>query len=409
MFVLNVLRGMLLVAEVCLAAPVLYLGIVSASALRAAKSRQAAYAQSRLSPLPMTRFAILVPAHDEDVTLGALLANLAQLDYPRNLYTVYVVADNCTDSTPDIVRASGVARVYERFDQARRGKGYALNWLLQKLAEDRLLYDAYVVIDADSIVDPAFLQAMAIEMGRGTQAMQAHNTVLNADASPSAALRWIALSLVNHVRSLGRSGLGASVALTGNGMCLSHAILQRYPWQAFSVGEDYEYYLALVAHGERVQYVPEAVVRSHMPTKFAQMRTQDIRWEAAQPVRKTWQTAWRLLSSGLRQRDFVRVEAFMELLVPPLSLLLSFCVLTLLAAIAVWSLPALLLALALVAGLACYISTALYLLRPSRSVYKALLYAPGFMLWKLWVYFVLRKNKKHASEWVRTSRTVSVP
>ncbi|MDQ2716579.1 MAG: glycosyltransferase family 2 protein [Chloroflexota bacterium] len=409
MFVLNVLRGMLLVAEVCLAAPVLYLGVVSASALRAAKSRQAAYAQSRLSPLPMMRFAILVPAHDEEVTLGALLANLAQLDYPRNLYTVYVVADNCTDSTPDIVRASGIARVYERFDQAKRGKGYALNWLLQKLTEDRLLYDAYVVIDADSIVDPAFLQAMAIEMERGTQSMQAHNTVLNVDASPSAALRWIALSLINHVRPLGRCGLGASAALTGNGMCLSHAILQRYPWQAFSVGEDYEYYLTLVADGERVQYVPEAVVRSHMPTKFAQMRTQDIRWEATQPVRKTWRALWKLLSTGLRQRDFVRVEAFTELLVPPLSLLVSFCVLTLLAAIALRWLPGLLVGLALVAGLTCYVGTALYLLRPSRSVYKALLYAPGFMLWKLWVYFVLRKNKKHTSEWVRTSRTVSVP
>ncbi len=53
----------------------------------------------------------------------------------------------------------------------------------------------------------------------------------------------------------------------------------------------------------------------------------------------------------------------------------------------------------------CYIGTALYLLRPPRGVYIAFLYAPGFMLWKLWVYFVLRRSKKYTSEWVPTSRT----
>src|SRR5205823_6774152 len=127
--------------------------------------------------------------------------------------------------------------------------------------------------------------------------------------SASTALRWVALTLVNHVRPLGRNGLGSSSTLTGNGMCLSRDLLLRYRWQAYSLSEDYQYYLTLVEHGERVRYVPDAVVLSHMPTTFSQMRTQDIRWEASDGSQKTWSVALRLLCAGLNNRYFASLEA----------------------------------------------------------------------------------------------------
>jgi cellulose synthase/poly-beta-1,6-N-acetylglucosamine synthase-like glycosyltransferase len=106
---------------------------------------------------------------------------------------------------------------------------------------------------------------MARELHKGVQALQACYTVLNITESSSTALCWVALTLMNHVRPLGRNGLWGSSTLNGNGMCLTHDLLQRHPWQAFSLAEDYEYYLTLIEHGERVRYVPEAVVRSQMP------------------------------------------------------------------------------------------------------------------------------------------------
>src|SRR5205085_8146950 len=125
-------------------------------------------------------------------------------------------------------------------------------------------------------------------------ALQGCYTVLNPTESPSTALRWIALSLNCHVRPLGRSSLGGSSTLTGNGMCFTRALLMRCPWQAFSLTEDYEYYLTLVEHGERVRYVPDAVVRATMPTTFSQMRTQDVRWESAGHNQEgTWRIALR--------------------------------------------------------------------------------------------------------------------
>ena len=404
MLVLQLLRELTLAVEICVAAPILYLCILSFSAVRMAKKRsiQTATASSALVS-PHFHFAILIPAHNEEVLLGNLLESLSLLAYPKELYTVYVVADNCTDKTAELACATGWVHVYERFDAARRGKGYALDWILQQLEEN---YDAYIFFDADSVVEPGFLQAMAKELAQGAQAMQAYNSVLNVSESPNTALRWIALALINHVRLLGRNGLGGSSTLTGNGMCLSRTLLTRYPWQAFGITEDYQYYLTIVQHGERVRYVPDAVVRSHMPTKFARLRTQDVRWEGAKLDQTMWQITSRLLSEGLHHHDFVRIEAVAELLTPPLSVLAGCWLLTLIASLALRSLFDLSFSLILVAGLICYVATPLYLLRPPRAVYMALLYAPRFMVWKLWVYFVLRRSKKHSGEWVPTNRNL---
>lgn len=408
MTVVQVLRWLLLVAEGLIAIPILYICILSFIAILITKKRKAENTNLASSD-ESTRynFAILVPAHNEELLLGNLLKSLTELAYPKDKYTVYVVADNCTDTTAELARMIDGVRVYERYDADKRGKGYALGWILQQLKEDQLVHDAYVVLDADSMVEPTFLQWMSKVLAQGAQALQAYYTVLNTTESPSTALRWIALTLKNYVWPLSRSGLGGSSTLTGNGMCFTHALLERCPWQANALSEDYQYYLTLVQHGERVRFVPEAVVRSLMPTTFTAMRTQDIRWESIGDGLTVWQITLGLLKAGLRLHKFVCFEAVVELLTPSLSFLVSWCLLTLIASLVLWSPPTLLLSLILIGGLIFYIGTAFYLLRPPPVVYKALLHAPGFMIWKLWVLLVLRRSKKYTSEWVRTSRTIS--
>jgi cellulose synthase/poly-beta-1,6-N-acetylglucosamine synthase-like glycosyltransferase len=406
MLMQQVFRWLLFGAEMIVALPILYLCIVSVSAILATKKCKNNPSPSSTRP-SLTNFAILIPAHNEISILDKLLESLAALDYPKDKFTVFVVADNCTDATADLARATGWVNVYERFDQEKRGKGYALNWLLQQLKQDRLNYDAYVFLDADSVVDPTLLLTMNDRLLQGARALQARYTVLNATDSPGTALRWIALSLINHVRPLGRNGIGASATLAGNGMCFTHNLLEQYPWQAFSLTEDYQYYLRLILYGERVLYVPDAVVRSVMPTQFKEMQTQDIRWEANTGNESSWKTAWRLLKAGLKFGDFVRLEAIAELLTPPLSLLASSCLLSLAGSLALQSPPHVLVGLFLTGGLLFYINSALYLLRPPRAIYRALLHAPRFILWKLRVLFVLRRSKKYTSEWIRTNRTAS--
>src|SRR5437763_9740470 len=78
------------------------------------------------------RFAMLIPAYNEETLIGRLLENLGRLDYPRSRFDIYVVADNCDDRTAALARSLG-ARVYERFDHVAQGKGFALRWLLQRI------------------------------------------------------------------------------------------------------------------------------------------------------------------------------------------------------------------------------------------------------------------------------------
>ncbi|HEU5378207.1 MAG TPA: glycosyltransferase family 2 protein [Ktedonobacteraceae bacterium] len=401
MFAIQLLRWLLWMIEAVLALPILYLCLVSVSALLRVRRRKK---DALAFPQPSARFALLIPAHNEAGILGGLLESLVALHYPQEKYDVYIVADNCDDTTAELARVHGLAQVYERFDQTMRGKGFALRWLLDRLASEQRIYDAYVILDADSVVDPAFLQAMNAGLAQGAQALQAHNTVLNTLDSSSTVLRWLALTLMNHVRPLGRNGLGGSSTLTGNGMCLTDALLKLYPWRAFALSEDYQYYLTLAQNGEGVVYMPEAIVRSEMPRTFAQMRTQDIRWEGGQDGNSTWGMVWKLLVAGVRKRSFICLEAIAELLVPSLSSLVGCCLLVLLVSLLLWSLPGLLISLLLIAGMMCYIGSAIWFLRAPRAVLQALLSAPGFILWKLWVLLVVKRRKNHVSAWVRTSR-----
>lgn len=384
--------------------PLLYLTVVAISAIVAGKKSY----KGATSSLQQPDFAILVPAHNEELMIGSLLKSLASLEYPVNKYSVYVVADNCSDNTAIIARRKTGVHVYERSDLLKRGKGYALNWLLQQLEEKRLLHDAYIVLDADSVVQPGFLRAMAKGVQQGAQALQARYTVLNPLESPTTVIRWIALTLMCHVRPLGRNGLGASSTLTGNGMCFTRLLLTKFPWQAHSLTEDYEYYLTLVEQGVQIRYVPESVVCSSMPTNFAHMRSQDIRWEVAGTGNTVLPTLLRLFKAGIQSHDFAPIEAIAELLTPPLSVLVCGSLCAVLLSILLWSPVGFFVSLLLVCSLFFYVSTALLLLRPPLQAYKALLYIPAFVLWKVWVYFVLVRSKEHTSAWIRTERTISV-
>ncbi len=403
---LAVARGVLLALEIALAIPLLYLLALAIAAAIGTLRDAASRGKGATQPTTAT-FAILVPAHNEELLIGKALNSLARLAYPLDRYAVHVIADNCTDRTAEIAGAAGAnIYVHERVDEEKRGKGFALAWAFDLLMRGDTHYDAYIVLDADAVVEPGFLAALARGLARGGLALQSHNAVLNAAESPTSALRWLALSLMNYIRPLGRNILGGSSTLTGNGMCLTHEMLARHPWRAFGLSEDYQYYLSLVASGEKVLFVPDANVRSVMPTTARQLKTQDIRWESLNADASSWQRriAWRLFSEGLRRHSWVRLDALAELLTPPLSALAGGCALLLVAAVALLAPLQIIIAALLTAMLLIYVGSAFALLRPPLSVYRALVYAPAYIARKLWIYFVLRRLRKNTTTWVRTSR-----
>ncbi|MFL5378027.1 MAG: glycosyltransferase family 2 protein [Myxococcales bacterium] len=367
-------------------------GYLFALAILSARPKaSAAQSEGRL------RFAVVVPAHDEEAGIAATVRSLLDVDYPRDLFRVVVVADNCLDETSVRARQAG-AHVLVRYDAERRGKGYALEHAFATILRDGDV-DAVVVVDADTIVSRNLLRAFAARLTAGELAIQADYAVRNPGASWRTLLMSIALGLVHVVRPLARERLRLSCGLRGNGMCFARAALERVPHRAFSIVEDLEYGLRLGEAGIRVAYASEAHVFGEMVSTARAAASQRRRWEGGRFAMARLH-APRLLRDALRLRDRVRLDLALDLLVPPLSMLAVPVLLGLAAAFALHGTAALAVFGACAVFLVAYVFRGWMVSGSGARGLVALCGAPAFIIWKLAVLAARPVTK----EWVRTAR-----
>ena len=389
------LHILLLTVEVVLLGPMLYLILLSIAALTQRPNQKVNNSK------PVTRFALLIPAHNEEAVLGTTLASLHELDYPSGLVEAHVVADNCTDATAAIAREASVF-VHERQNAIETGKGYALRWLLDQIQATGRQYDAYVVIDADTTVSPHFLQVMDTQLQAGQSIIQSQYRVQNSHEGWTAGLRSIAFALFNHLRPLGRTALNWSSGLKGTGMCFSASVVQQFGWESFSLTEDVEYHVRLVTAGLRVAYAPAAIIWSAMPTSLQQSQSQQMRWERGR-LALIRRHVPRLLWGTIRTGNMALFDAAMEIVVPPLSVLVGLVICCCVVALLLPSSLGITLGVALMVGLLFYVLVGLRLARLPLAAYRSLLFAPAYIIWKLWVYAVALVSSGDR-RWVRTSR-----
>jgi 1,2-diacylglycerol 3-beta-glucosyltransferase len=384
-----------------------YLAVLTvAAALRA--RRPVDVEPSRSSP--RHHLAVLVPAHDEEASIGTTIDSALTQDYPPELVTVHVVADNCTDATADVARRHG-ARVHERHNPAEPGKGPALGWLVDRIIASGDQVDGMLVIDADTSMAPDLLAAADTALAGLGSAWQAYYTVREPEQAPAAALRHAALALRHYVRPLGRRAIGASCGLFGNGMLFRADLLEQRRFSAH-LTEDVEFQLQLLLDGQPVTFVPEMVVEAEMPTTFAASRTQNERWELGR-VQLARRFVPQLVRRAIRPGGGSRVpyvDAALDQLVPPLSVLaVGTSAVAAGAAVLRGRRRSLLTVLAPI-GLVCFlvhVAGGLRLARVPRETYRALLHAPRLVVWKvvLWTRVLLRPEKVR---WTRTARNKPV-
>lgn len=355
-------------------------------------------------PTKPLRFDIIVPAHDEAAVIQRSVASLLQLDWRSDRFRVLVVADNCSDATALLARRAG-AEVLERHDPVNRGKGYALACAFARSLSDNQA-DAVVVVDADSKVSPNLLQAFAARIEGGAEAMQSDFGVLNPQASWRTRLMTIADGAIHILRSRARERLGVSCGIRGNGWCVTHRLLQRVPYAAFSLAEDLQYGIDLGLAGVRVHYVDEAHVQADMVTSARKAESQRQRWESGRFEQLRSRTL-PLLATALQRNCIVCLDLAADLLVLPLSwVVLNVVLLGGLAGFAAWLDP--LMQGWLWLALGCSASLLLYVLRGwqlSGVGPRGLLDlsgAPFFIGWKL---LLMLKPRSHA--WIRTEREAS--
>ncbi|MEJ1339116.1 MAG: glycosyltransferase family 2 protein [Candidatus Sedimenticola sp. (ex Thyasira tokunagai)] len=269
------------------------------------------------SPSTRSSAAIVVPAHNEEQNLLATLESVASQLTPTD--QLLVVADNCSDDTARIAEDFG-AQVIERHNLECRGKGYALDFGIRHLEQDKP--EVVIIIDADCLVDPGSIDKLAITCGHTGLPVQA---LYEMHAPEGAGLKLriaeFAWLVKNKVRALGLKNLGFSCQLMGTGMAFPWAIISKVQLASGNIVEDLELGLSLAQKGVPPLFCPEAKVSSTFPASSGGVNTQRTRWEHGH-LGMIIQQAPMLFVSALRSRNFRLLVLVLDMTVPPLALLL---------------------------------------------------------------------------------------
>src|SRR6056297_2828519 len=277
---------------------------------------------------PANRFAVIIPAHNEEKVIDKLIENLRNLNYPKDLYDIYVVADNCEDDTAQKAKEQGV-NVLSRFNQEKKGKGYALRYAFRSLGflNGKTDYDAAVVFDADNLVQENFLKAMNTRLLQGEKIIQAYidskNPADNWVTATFSMMFWIN----DRYNLLSRFNVGLSSVLMGTGMCISKESLAEIGWDTVTLTEDLEYSIQALLKDTKTTFARETKIFDEKPVSFYASCRQRLRWGRGQ-LSVLFKYIPKMMLQGIKELNIVKIDSAMRLIQQPF--LMTYFVVTIL-------------------------------------------------------------------------------
>ena len=265
------------------------------------------------------KFLVIIPAHNEQAVVGQLVQSLQEQTYPKEMFDVYVIADNCTDNTAEIARKSG-ATVYERFDETKKTKGYALNWFLNKMMEEKKSYDALIIFDADNIVEKHFVEIMNKKLCQGETLVQGYRDIKNPEDTWVSGGYAIFYWMMNRLYHLARYNVGLSPLINGTAFMVKWELLIPSGWNTTTLTEDIEFSLINIAKGTKLGWAKDAIVYDEQPLTFKQSWTQRERWTVGhlQCVKGYTKD---LATAVVKEKTLMNFDAFLYILGIPILLL----------------------------------------------------------------------------------------
>jgi glycosyltransferase involved in cell wall biosynthesis len=274
--------------------------------------------RGRLSPLNgrRERLAVLVPAHNEGSGIQETLDDIRAQLHPHD--RLLVVADNCTDNTVAIAKATG-AEVTERHNLTKVGKGYALDWGVRHLSDDPS--KIVVVIDADCRLTNGTLDRLALACLTTGRPAQALYLIAAPPQSPiNYQVAEFAFRVKNWARPLGLRALNLPCQLMGTGMAFPWELIISADLATEAAVEDLKIGLDLARAGHPPLFCPLAGVNSQFPMTIKGAKTQRERWELGH-LRMIATSIAKLLYESLTKRDFRLLALTLDMAIPPLTLL----------------------------------------------------------------------------------------
>ena len=271
---------------------------------------------------PKKSFALIVAAHNEEMVIKDIIISLKALDYPKEMYDIFVIADNCTDKTAEKARREG-AIVFERVNKEKRGKGYALEWVFKKIFKMKKNYDAVAIFDADNLASRNFLLEINKKLCEGYKVVQGYLDSKNPTDTWITGSYSIAFWTSNRMFQLSRHNLGLSNQLGGTGFAVDTNILRELGWGATCLTEDLEFSCKLVLNGYKVGWAHDAVIYDEKPLTLAQSWWQRKRWmQGFADVSSRY--FFKLMKLAITKLDFVALDCALYSIQPIVTILLGF-------------------------------------------------------------------------------------
>jgi cellulose synthase/poly-beta-1,6-N-acetylglucosamine synthase-like glycosyltransferase len=161
------------------------------------------------------RFIVLIPSYRHDTVILHTVHAILSQNYPQRMFDVVVISDHQNEMTNMRLAQYTVTLLTPDFEKSSKTK--SLQYAILNLPEFKI-YDVAVVLNADNIVDPEFLNQLndAYEAA-GTKAIVTHLMPRNRDTS-SARLSTIFEEINNSIFRRGHITLGLSSAVNSSGM-----------------------------------------------------------------------------------------------------------------------------------------------------------------------------------------------
>jgi hypothetical protein len=238
------------------------------------------FSKSKIFPPANTqkKYGIIISARNESAVIGNLLDSIKEQDYDLSYITVFVVADNCNDNTADICRERG-AVVYERYDSHHARKGYALEYLFDKIDNDYGInnFDCFIFFDADNLLCKNFISEINKAMSTDTDICIGYRNTKNFSQNIISASYGIHFMRSSFFLHRPRSLLRMSTHIAGTGWAVKSSLL-RNGWHCTYLTEDTQFTMDSIINGKKIEFCEAAEFYDEQPHEIQVAVRQRIRW-----------------------------------------------------------------------------------------------------------------------------------
>lgn len=220
-------------------------------------------------------FAVVIAARNEETVISNLVKSLKKQNYPKENYQIYVIINNCTDNTEKVAKEAGAEVII--CTEKVKSKGDVLKFTFNKL-KDNSDIDAYVIFDADNIVDRDFLNKMNDSLNMGYSVVQGFRDTKNVDDSWLSCSYAIMYYIQNLFLNKSRYNLGKSAFINGTGFVIKKDVIDKYGYNPKTVTEDIEFVAMCAINGEKIAFNDKAITYDEQVNKFIPSLKQRKRW-----------------------------------------------------------------------------------------------------------------------------------